>query len=154
MVVGPHDPDKADALGVEEVAAAEADGVVFLGMRDDVEELYAGMDVYVLASHREGFPRSAMEAAAMGLPLVATDIRGCRQVVEDGVTGFLVPPRDPQALGDAIARLVEDTGLRARCGAASRGKALEDFDDRTQVERTLEVYEQVRGAGRRAGRGG
>ena len=67
------------------------DGVAFLGLRDDVEALYTAMDIYVLASHREGFPRSAMEAAAMGLPVVATDIRGCRQVVDDGRTGRLVP---------------------------------------------------------------
>ena len=60
------------------------DGVHFLGGRADVDWLYAGMDVFVLASHREGFPRTPMEAAAMGLPVVATDIRGCRQVVEHG----------------------------------------------------------------------
>ncbi len=64
---------------------AESAGVRFLGMRDDVDRLYAAMDIFVLPSHREGFPRSAMEAAAMGLPVVATDIRGCRQVVADGV---------------------------------------------------------------------
>ena len=84
----------------------------------------AGMDVLVLASHREGFPRGPMEAAAMGLPVVATDIRGCRQAVEHGVTGFLVPPRDPTALADAIATLAGDSALRTRMGAAARKKAV------------------------------
>ena len=79
--------------------------------------LYAGMDVHVLASHREGFPRSAMEAAAMGLPVVATNIRGCRQVVDDGVTGRLVAVRDPRALAAAIGELAGDPELRRRFGA-------------------------------------
>ena len=62
------------------------------------------MDIYVLASHREGWPRSAMEAAACGLPVVATDIRGCRQVVDDGLTGLLVTPRSAVALSEAVLR--------------------------------------------------
>ena len=85
VVAGPSEPEKADGIGPAALAAAESSGVRFLGHRSDVEDLYAAFDVYVLASYREGFPRSAMEAAAMGLPVVATDIRGCRQVVEHGV---------------------------------------------------------------------
>ncbi|MGH9075311.1 MAG: glycosyltransferase family 4 protein, partial [Acidimicrobiales bacterium] len=110
VVTGPSDPAKADGLGPRDLARAEADGVRVLGFRPDVEGCYAAMDGYVLASHREGFPRSAMEAAAMGLPVVATDIRGCRQVVDDGVTGFLVPARDPERLSSALARLAVDPG--------------------------------------------
>ena len=107
VVIGPDDPDKADGITrADRDEAARAGGIVFLGRRDDVDELYRGMDLYVLASHREGFPRSAMEAAAMGLPIVATDIRGCRQVVDDGRTGVLVPVGDVPALTEAI-------GLRA-----------------------------------------
>ena len=81
-------------------------GCVFAGRRDDMTDVYGAFDLYVLASHREGFPRSAMEAAAMGLPIVATDIRGCREVVDRGVTGLLVPVGD----GSAIARAVERPG--------------------------------------------
>ena len=101
VVAGPSEPEKADGIGPAALAAAESSGVRFLGHRSDVEDLYAAFDMYVLASYREGFPRSAMEAAAMGLPVVATDIRGCRQVVEHGSTGLLVPPRDAAALTDA-----------------------------------------------------
>ena len=144
VIAGPADPDKADAITAEELdrAAAEA-GVLLLGMREDVERLYTAFDVYVLASWREGFPRSAMEAAAMGLPLVLTDIRGCRQVVEDGVNGRLVPVRDPAALVVAIGELVADAGLRESMGAASRAKALAEFDDRRQVALTLDTYARL-----------
>ena len=142
VVAGPDDPDKADAITAAEQDRATAEaGVRFLGAYEQVERLYAAMDLYVLASYREGFPRSAMEAAAMGLPIVATDIRGCRQVVDDGRTGLLVPARDPEALAEAIERLVADREQRVRMGAAARGKAVAEFDDRRQIEITLEVYE-------------
>ena len=149
VAAGPSDPHKPDAITPEEFAAAEADGVAFLGMRDDVERLYAAMDCYVLASWREGFPRSAMEAAAMGLPIVATDIRGCRQVVDHGRTGLLVPLRDPDALAEGIDALVSDGDRRLEMGAAARAKALAEFDDRRQVEITLDIYERLLARSRR-----
>ena len=153
VVAGPTDFDKADAITQEELDRAATEvGVVFLGMHASVERFYPALDLYVLASHREGFPRSAMEAAAMGLPTIATDIRGCRQVVEDGVTGLLVPVRDAHALGFALERLVEDVDLRARMGTAARSKAVREFDDRRQVELTLEVYETLLQQARRGGR--
>ena len=149
VVAGPTDLDKADAITQDELdRAAEVAGVHFLGLHTEVERLYPAFDLYVLASHREGFPRSAMEAAAMGLPLVLTDIRGCRQVVDHGRTGLLVPVRDPSALAAAITRLVDEPSLRAAMGDAARDKALAEFDDRRQVAITLEVYERLL-AGRR-----
>ncbi|HWH36074.1 MAG TPA: glycosyltransferase family 4 protein [Acidimicrobiales bacterium] len=147
VVVGPEDPEKADALPAEVLDAARARGVRLLGMRSDVEELYAAMDIFVLASHREGFPRAAMEAAAMGLPVVATDIRGCREIVVDGDNGLLVRPRDPAALAAAIARLGPDAGLRARMGARGRARARTDFDERQVVARVLDTYAQILQAG-------
>ena len=142
-VIGPDEPDKGDALRPEDRARAEAAGVRFLGERSDVERLYAGMDLFVLASHREGFPRAAMEAAATGLPIVTTDVRGCRQVVDDGVTGLLVPPRDPVALAGAIAALADDPDRRAAMGAAARAKAEASFDQQTCIDRTLATYARV-----------
>jgi glycosyltransferase involved in cell wall biosynthesis len=138
--IGPDDLDKSASLSPDERTAAEATGVRFLGSRDDVVRLYRGMDLYVLASHREGFPRSAMEAAAMGIPIVATDIRGCRQVVEHGVTGLLVPPRNPPALAGAIAALAVDRSRRLRMGEAGRRKALRDFDQQRCIDITLATY--------------
>ncbi len=137
VVVGPDDPDKADALPRAVVDAARARGVVFCGQRTDVERLYAGMDVFVLPSHREGFPRAAMEAAAVGLPIVATDIRGCRQVVADGVNGVLVPVRDPVALRAGIERVAAD---RVAMGAASAARARAHFDEQTVVRRVMACY--------------
>jgi len=143
VVIGPDDPSKADALTRADIAAAERLGVRFLGRRDDVVELYAAMDLYVLASYREGYPRSAMEAAAMGLPVVATDIRGCRQVVEDGVTGMLVPVRDAGALAAAIGRLAGDAELRRRVGEAARRRAETEFNETRVIAITLAVYRQL-----------
>lgn len=140
VVVGGPEPSKPDALTEAELSDAAAAGVVLLGHRHDVEALYAAADVFVLPSHREGFPRAAMEAAAAGLPAVATDIRGCRQVVLHERTGLLVPVRDSAALGAAIDRLATDPGLRARLGAAARERSLVEFDDRRVIRRTLSAY--------------
>jgi glycosyltransferase involved in cell wall biosynthesis len=142
-VIGWNEPDKHDALSAQEIEAASAFGVRVLGGRDDVDRLYSGMDIFVLASHREGFPRSAMEAAAMGVPIVATDIRGCRQVVEHDVTGLLVPVGDHVALAAAIARLAADAGLRARMSAAARERARRLFDQQRCIDTTLGVYERL-----------
>jgi glycosyltransferase involved in cell wall biosynthesis len=140
VIAGPFDADKGDPLSPADVAAAEAAGVRFVGHRDDPERLYQAFDVYVLASHREGFPRSAMEAAATGLPIVACDIRGCRQVVDHGTTGLLGPVRDPIALQRNIERLLDDADLRTRMSEAATGKAKRDFDQQTVIDRTLATY--------------
>jgi glycosyltransferase involved in cell wall biosynthesis len=142
-VIGPEEPDKSSALSHDDREAARSAGVRFLGSRDHVVRLYRAMDLYVLASHREGFPRSAMEAAAMRLPIVATDIRGCRQVVEPGVTGLLVPPRDPGALAEAIAALAADPERRVRMGAAGRQKAIREFDQQRCIDVTLSTYRRL-----------
>jgi glycosyltransferase involved in cell wall biosynthesis len=147
VVAGPADPDKADAITRAELDRATAAGIRFLGMYAEVERLYPAFDLYVLASYREGFPRSAMEAAAMGLPLVLTDIRGCRQIVDHGSNGLLVPVRNPAGLASAICRLVDDPQLRSSMGRTSRAKALAEFDDRRQVQITLDVYRSLLGAG-------
>jgi glycosyltransferase involved in cell wall biosynthesis len=143
VVIGGEDPDKPDALPKDVLARAEAQGVRFLGHREDVEAVYAAMDVFVLASHREGYPRAAMEAAAMGLPIVATNIRGCRQVVEPGQSGLLVPPRDADAIAAAIKRLGDAPALRARIGSAGRALARVRFDEREVVRNVLDSYRDV-----------
>jgi glycosyltransferase involved in cell wall biosynthesis len=141
--IGPDEPDKADALTEADRRAARGIGIRFLGARDDVPRLYAGMDVLVLASRREGFPLTPMEAAAMGVPVVATDIRGCRQVVDDGTTGLLVPVGDPVALAAAIERLATDPPERRRLGVAARRKAQDCFDQRRCIDITLATYERL-----------
>jgi glycosyltransferase involved in cell wall biosynthesis len=154
VVVGPSDPDKADALGPHDIAAAEASGnVIFLGERKDVEDLYHGFDIFVLPSYREGFPRSAMEAAASAVPVIATDIRGCRQAVDHDVTGLLVPVHDAEALAGAIEQLASDPARRVTMGKAGRLKAEAEFDEGRIVDTTLAVYERLWGQHRPARRG-
>jgi glycosyltransferase involved in cell wall biosynthesis len=143
VVAGPRDDQKADAVGDADIEAARAAGVRFLGFRDDVADLYGAMDLYVLASRREGMPRSAMEAAAMGVPVIATDVRGCREVVDDGVTGVLVPEGDAAALAAAVASLAADPSLRRRMGAAGTRKARAQFDQQRVIDITLDVYERL-----------
>jgi glycosyltransferase involved in cell wall biosynthesis len=91
-----------------------------------------------------------MEAAAMGLPIVATDIRGMRPVVDDGSTGVFVPVGDVQALVEAVARLARDPELRAAMGDRARDKALREFDERTVIKITLALYERLLAAQRPA----
>jgi glycosyltransferase involved in cell wall biosynthesis len=124
--------------------ASEA-GVRFLGMRDDVDRLYHAMDLFVLPSWREGFPRAAMEAAASGLPVIATDVRGCRQVVEPEVNGLLVPVRDAAALAAAITALGGDPERRRRMGVAAVERARAEFDERRVVDIVLDTYRRVAG---------
>jgi glycosyltransferase involved in cell wall biosynthesis len=140
VVVGPTDPDKSDAIDPAVFDAAIDDGVVLTGTRDDMPECYAAADLFVSASWREGLPRSAMEAAAMGLPTVATDIRGNRQVIADGETGLLVPVRDPVAVAAAVERLAGDAELRTTMGAAARRRAAAEFDQQRVIDRTLDAY--------------
>lgn len=143
VVVGPSDDDKADSLPAGVIQRARNSGVMFLGMRDDVDDLYHAMDIYVLASHREGFPRSAMEAAACGLPIVATDIRGCRQVVDDDVTGLLVPVRDARRLADALIDLIGNPARRQAMSKAAVVRAAAEFDQRRVIDTTFSTYARL-----------
>jgi glycosyltransferase involved in cell wall biosynthesis len=128
VIVGDSDPAKADAIPSDEVPGP-GDGVVVTGWRDDVEDLLAMMDVFVLPSWREGMPRSAIEAAAMGKPLVLTDIRGCREVARHEIEGLLVPPRDVERLTVALIGMLNDRSKRLQMGTAARERALELFDE-------------------------
>ena len=142
VVAGPHEPDKADALSPALIDEAVEAGVVLLGHRHDIERLYPAFDLYVLASHREGYPRSAMEAAASGVAVVATDIRGCRQVV-DGSNGVLVPPRNAAALAANLIDLIDDEPRRTAMGRAGLTKAAAEFDQQRVIDITLATYERL-----------
>jgi glycosyltransferase involved in cell wall biosynthesis len=115
----------------------------FLGMRDDIPEMMAAMDIVVLASYAEGIPRVLMEAAAMEKPAVGTDVRGTREVIVDGETGYLVPARDAPALADAISRLSADPDQRHNMGKAARQRAEAHFDERFYFWRTDREYRRL-----------
>jgi len=144
LIIGPYDEEKPDALRPD---VAEQFGVGqqcrFLGMRQDMPELYALMDVLVLPSYREGFPRAPMEASSMGVPAIVTDIRGCREAVEPGVNGLLFRVGDTDALAQALIALLRDDKRRARMGAAGRRLAAERFDEQKVFERVLAEYERL-----------
>ena len=143
IVIGPSDPDKRDGLDEAALDTARTHDIRFVGRRDDMPRCYAAMDVFLTATHREGFPRAAMEASASGLPIVATDIRGCRQVVDDGTTGLLVPVRDAAALADAVATLVREPALRHRLGEGAARKAIGEFDQQRVIDVTLATYARL-----------
>jgi glycosyltransferase involved in cell wall biosynthesis len=123
-------------LGIE-------DKVRFAGLRDDIPDLLRIMDVFVLPSWREGMPRSIIEAMASRLPVIATDIRGCREEVVHGETGLLVPPRAAENLAEAILVLVLDRELAIKMGESGQERAKQHFDERRVVERQLIAYDEL-----------
>ena len=141
LIIGPMDLEKRDALRPEIARDyGVQDSFVFTGMRKDMPELYSLMDVFVLPSHREGFPRAPMEASAMGVPCIVTNIRGCRETVETGRNGLIVAPRDVHALADAIVELLTDRERAQKMGEEGRRIARERFDERVVFERVKAEY--------------
>lgn len=135
--VGPADDTDAAAHAPHENA------VRFVGERTDMPAVYSALDVFVLASYREGFSRASMEAAACGRPLVLTDIRGCREIGTHEEHLLLVQPQSGESLAAGIDRLLGDDDLRARLGAAARERALTTFDQRRVAQASLDSYASV-----------
>jgi glycosyltransferase involved in cell wall biosynthesis len=138
--------DLAERLGVW-------NSMVFPGFRDDVERMFSAMDVSLITSvpRSEGTTTTAQESMAVGVPVVATDVGAVSEVVEDGVTGYVVPPLDPEAIAEAALRLMQDPALREGMGRAGRQRALERFSLETCAQVHLEAYDH---ALRRRGRPG
>lgn len=144
LVAGTPDPGNPAAVDEAQVRAWVDEGLVeWLGHVQDMPALFAGVDVKVLPSYREGLPKSLIEAAACALPLVTTDVPGCREVVTHERDGLLVPVRDAAALAAAIARLHDDPELAARLGRAAQDKALREFDEGVVIAKTIDVYREL-----------
>ncbi|MGH9084632.1 MAG: glycosyltransferase [Acidimicrobiales bacterium] len=135
--VGPRDESKADRL------TGPLPGLELVGERSDMPATYSAFDVFVLPSYREGFSRSAMEAAACGRPMVLTDIRGCREIGTDGEHLLLVRARNAAALTQAVAHLLDDGDLRDRVAGAAEARARSAFDQRAVALRSLATYDRV-----------
>ncbi|HYY74082.1 MAG TPA: glycosyltransferase family 4 protein [Solirubrobacterales bacterium] len=135
-----HDQVRARAR-----AAGLEDRFVFAGLipRERMPAMLAAMDVLVHTSLREGIARALPQALAMGLPCVSVDLDGAREVVVQGRTGYMVPPRDPVALADAVARLLSDEPLRARMGKAGRELVDPAFRAATMVDRIAALYQRL-----------
>ncbi|MDA0340733.1 MAG: glycosyltransferase family 4 protein [Proteobacteria bacterium] len=143
-LVGAPDPSNPASIDADTLSGWRRDGVVELHpWTDDVPGVWRQAHLAVLPSYREGFGMSLAEAAATGRALIASDVPGCRDVVRDGATGLLVPPRDATALADAIERLARDTDTRRRFA----GMARRDAEQRFSLERinrtVLDLYETV-----------
>lgn len=146
VIAGPVDDEKADAL-TPEIArdyGLEAH-CIFTGLYppERMPELYALLDLFVLPSHRESFPRSPMEAAAMAVPCIVTDIPGCRETVEPGRNGLLTPLGDAPALAQAMLTLLTDPDRAQQMGREGRRMALERFDERLVFEKVVAEYARL-----------
>lgn len=144
VLIGEPDPGNLDSLSWEDIEKHVQRGVVLApGWQQDVASWLAITDIFVLPSYREGTPVAVLEAMAMGLPVVATDVPGCREAVIPGETGYLVPPRDADGLMRAIEQLIEDPDLRRQMGQAGRKRAVERFAVERIVEQYLNLYEEL-----------
>lgn len=117
--------------------------IVFAGARDDVKDILADSDIFVLPSYKEGMPRSIIEAMAMELPVIATNIRGSREEIVDGETGILVPVGDVNALSNAMIKLAKDSELRKTMGKKGREKAEKYFDESKVIEKQIIIIERL-----------
>jgi glycosyltransferase involved in cell wall biosynthesis len=144
-LMGFLDARNPTAVRREEVLSWEDEGVIrYLGTSDDVRSQYADADCVVLPSYREGTPRTLLEAASMGLPVIAADAVGCRQAVQDGVTGYLCRVRDSADLAEKMRRIVSLTAdERIQMGLAGRNKILREFDERIVTARYLDEIKEV-----------
>jgi len=145
LLAGMPDPGNPAAVPESTLRQWVDEGAIeWLGHVDDTSELFRSVDILALPTYYgEGLPKSLIEAAACALPLVTTDMPGCREVVTNEVDGLLIPPRDAGALAHAITRLIDSPELAARLGAAARAKAVAHFDERIVIERTLAVYRKL-----------
>ncbi|MBD9420440.1 glycosyltransferase family 4 protein [Achromobacter sp. ACM04] len=144
QLVGGVDAGNPASATQDDVDAWQQEGCVrALGERSDVAALYAASHIAVLPSYREGLPKSLIEAAACARAVVTTDVPGCRDAIEPGETGLLVPVRDAQALVDAIARLAEDPALRQSMGAAGRALAEREFNIDRVARIHVEIYDAL-----------
>lgn len=144
LLVGPVDEGNLASIPITRLIEWEKEGCIqYLNKREDIRELLALSDVVVLPSYREGMPRFLLEAAAMRRPIVTTNVPGCKDVVDHGINGLLVEPKDPIALARAVESLLLSADRRERFGEAARQKALKEFDETKINAQILNVYNAI-----------
>lgn len=145
-LVGDSDPQNPRSISARQLQRWNDQGIVrWHGRRQDIAQVWAASDIAVLASYREGMPKSLLEAASIGRPMVACDVPGCRQLVRDGGNGLLVPARDAQALAAALARLAADQDLRERMGKQARQAVEAEYSLVSVVQAQLALYDAACG---------
>ncbi|MDS7594772.1 glycosyltransferase family 4 protein [Agrobacterium tumefaciens] len=146
IFVGDPDTDNPACIDAETLAEWKKEGLAeFLGYRSDIPTLLAQSHIACLPSHREGLPKSLLEAMAAGLPCVTTDTPGCREAVRDEDNGILVPARSPLHLANALERLLLDEDLRLRMGRRGKERIEQEFSTEIVVRETLKLYSEVSG---------
>lgn len=141
VVAGYSEPGSPDGIQVETMDTLASDGIIeWLGSRSDMPAVIAGSDVVVLPSYAEGFPKTLIEAASSGRPIIATDAPGCRDVCHHEVNGLLVRPADVESLERAVLQLVAQPELRERLGASGREIAVGNFGLESILRATLDLY--------------
>jgi glycosyltransferase involved in cell wall biosynthesis len=144
VLVGDTYPDNPRAVPPDQLQAWVHEGVVeWWGWHDDMRVMLPQAHIVCLPSYREGMPLSLAEAGACARPVVTTDAPGCREIVQDGVNGFLVPVRDAVALAEALLKLIRDPALRQEMGRCGRSLAAAEFSVRRIVAETLQVYNEM-----------
>lgn len=143
QLLGGLDQRNPTVVSSEELRDWQAEGLItWLGEVSDVRPCVAVADVVVLPSYREGISRALLEAAAMGKPLITTDAVGCRDVVDEGINGLLVPVKDAQELARAMIRMIREPTLRERMGKASRIKIEREFNEQEVLKKIMTIYVQ------------
>jgi glycosyltransferase involved in cell wall biosynthesis len=141
LIAGEPDPANPASVSLQEAQSwSREPGITWLGHIDDIEPLWRRSHIAALPSHREGLPKSLLEAAAYGRPMIATDAPGCREIVIHDRTGLLVPIEDPPALAEAIATLANSPDRRARYGAAARDLVVASMSAQAIGKATLQLY--------------
>ncbi|BFU93730.1 MAG: Alpha-D-QuiNAc alpha-1,3-galactosyltransferase [Nitrospira sp.] len=144
VLVGRCDEHNPAAIPEETVRSWVAEGLVeWWGHREDMSAVLALATIAVLPSYREGLPKSLLEAAACGKPMVTTDVPGCREILVHGVTGLLVPPKDSAALAAAIHSLLDDPSLRTAMGVAARELVVRSFSVETVTRQVIRLYREL-----------
>jgi glycosyltransferase involved in cell wall biosynthesis len=146
LIAGDGDPANPASIPASEIAQwKQKPGIEILGHVSDIEAVWKRAHIAVLPSRREGLPKSLLEAASCGRPIVATDVPGCREIARKDVNAILVPPDDAAALADAILRLVTDADLRWRYGEAGRRIVEAEFSSEKIGEQTVALYDRLLG---------
>ena len=144
LLAGPLDPSNPAHIPLKVIEKWQKENKIeYLGRRSDIRELIGLTDIVVFPSYREGKPRFLLEAASMGKPIITTDVPGCRDIVENGENGILVPIKDVESLAGAVTKLINSPELRRIMGERSRKRAEKEFDERIVIDQTLRVYRQL-----------
>lgn len=141
VLVGTPDPHNPESLTESELKQWQAEGLVeWWGFHEDIAEIWRQAHIALLPSYREGLPKSLLEAAACGRPMIATDVPGCREIVRHGSTGLLVPPRSGTALAEAITSLAKNVEMRRCMGAEARALVERNFSDKIIATQMQTLY--------------